>query len=301
VAPDLDIALLRTFLLVADRGSMTAASNVLQVTQGAVSQQVARLESRLGRALFVRDRRALRLTHDGERLLGHARSLLALNDQIWDEMTGHGITGHIRLGAPFDLVGTLLPAPIKSFAADHPEVELSLVCASSTDLLAAVEDGKVDLAVVEVPVASPAARHLAVERLVWVGARGGTAHRIRPLPVSLASETCAFRPLVLDALRGHATTWRTLFENGTFEATLATVRMDLAVTASLASCVPADLCVLEPLADLPALPFIGVDIRFPAGEANPAVTELARRIANTLTAVPLATSAPMNRTASSSG
>jgi len=72
----------------------------------------------------------------------------------------------------------------------------------------------------------------------------------------------------LDALCAHATAWGTLSENGPFEATLATVRMDLAVTASLASCVPADLCVVDPLAGLPTLPFIGVDLRFPACEAS---------------------------------
>ncbi|WP_410595616.1 LysR family transcriptional regulator [Amycolatopsis sp. lyj-23] len=282
MSTDLDLALLRTFVLVAQRGSMTSAGNVLKITQGAVSQQMNRLESKLGCTLFVRDRRGLRLTRDGDRLLGRAQSLLSLHDEIRAEMTTNRMAGRVRLGVPFDLVGTLLPPAISSFATDHPDVELSLACASSTELLTAVEEGTVDLAVVEVPVGSPA-RHLRAERLVWAGAPGGIAHRATPLPVSLVSDACAFRPLVLNALRAHSAPWRSLFENGTFEAALATARMDLAVTVALESCVPADLHVIPPGPDLPELPLIGVDLRFSSRPANAAVEDLAHRITETLT------------------
>ena len=102
---NLDISLLRTFVAVADRASMTAAGNALHLTQGAVSQQVRRLEDLFGAALFDRDRRGLRLTAPGERLLGKARRLLGLNDELWGEMTAAGVAGRVRLGAPYDLVG----------------------------------------------------------------------------------------------------------------------------------------------------------------------------------------------------
>ena len=61
---NLDIALLRAFVAVADHGSMTAAGRMLHLTQGAISQQIARLEAQAG-SLFVRDHRALRLTTEG--------------------------------------------------------------------------------------------------------------------------------------------------------------------------------------------------------------------------------------------
>ena len=62
---NLDTALVRTFVTVADKASMTAAANALHLTQGAVSQQVKRLEETLGCSLFERDRRGLRLTRSG--------------------------------------------------------------------------------------------------------------------------------------------------------------------------------------------------------------------------------------------
>ena len=59
MARNLDVSLVRTFVAVAERASMTAAANALHLTQGAVSQQVKRLEDALGRSLFERDRRGL--------------------------------------------------------------------------------------------------------------------------------------------------------------------------------------------------------------------------------------------------
>lgn len=58
----LDLVLIRTFVMVADRSSMTAAANALNLTQGAVSQHVRRLEDQLGSALFERSRGGLLLT-----------------------------------------------------------------------------------------------------------------------------------------------------------------------------------------------------------------------------------------------
>ncbi|MBV8653582.1 MAG: LysR family transcriptional regulator, partial [Alphaproteobacteria bacterium] len=119
---------------------------------------------------------------------------------------------------------------------------------------------------------------LAVDRLVWVGAKAGTAHLRTPLPVSMVAETCAFRPTVLQALGERNLTWRTMFESGSIDATAATVRSDLAVTAWLASTVPADLDILPTDARLPELPPFTVNLHMRNGDASPAATELARRI-----------------------
>ena len=87
MARNLDTALIRSFVTAAETGGMTAAANALHLTQGAVSQQIKRLEDAFACPLFERDRRGLILTNAGERLLGKARRLLALNDEIWAEIT----------------------------------------------------------------------------------------------------------------------------------------------------------------------------------------------------------------------
>jgi DNA-binding transcriptional LysR family regulator len=275
---NLDISLLRTFVAVAESGSMTAAAGALNLTQGAVSQQVKRLEDMLGCSLFTRDRRSLRLSADGERLLAKAKRLLGLNDAIWAEMTGNTVTGRVRLGVPYDLVGTILAPVLKAYTEAWPQVDVSLVCASSPDLAKALGKGEVDLAVIEAPQSAGNGECLAIEKLVWVGARAGIAHLKRPLPVSLVTDTCAFRPLVLEALEAKGIPWRTLFENGNIEATRATVRTDLAVTAWLASTVPADLDILAPDAALPELPSFAISLHLPPRGNSQATLEFARFI-----------------------
>ena len=119
---NLEITLLRAFVTIADRGSMTAAAHTLHLTQGAISQRVAKLEAVSG-PLFFRDHRDMRLTPLGERLVGHARRLLALHDGILAEMTaGIGIwtldlaTGMLKATPQFfrimGLQPTTRPVPI---------------------------------------------------------------------------------------------------------------------------------------------------------------------------------------------
>lgn len=280
MARNLDTDLLRTFVTVAETGSMTVAANALHLTQGAVSQQVKRLEETLGCALFTRARSGLRLTSAGERLIGKARRLLLLNDEILAEMSDKAIMGHVRLGVPYDLVGTTLAPAIKSYAEAWPQVEMSLVCASSPELAEKLATGEIDLAVIEEPVgANTAGECLVIDRLVWSGARGGTAHLKRPLPISMVADTCAFRPAVIESLHRHGIEWRTVFENGSIEATSATVRTDLAITTWLASTVPSDLDILGPESGLPSLPSFAINLHLaPHAGSMPAAIELAQHI-----------------------
>src|SRR3712207_3141082 len=113
---NVDTALLRAFVAVAETSGMTAAGAVLNLTQAAVSQQIKRLEESFGCRLFERGRRGLELTSAGERLFGRAKRLLALNDEIWAEMPTPLYEGEVRLGIPNDLVSVYLPTFLKSFA-----------------------------------------------------------------------------------------------------------------------------------------------------------------------------------------
>lgn len=275
---NLDTGLVRTFVAVADKASMTAAANALHLTQGAVSQQIKRLEETLGCSLFERDRRGLRLTPPGERLFSQARKLIALHDEIWAEMTTVAVEGRVRLGVPPDLVGSHLAPVLRAYADAFPRVELSLVCAPSPELVEALAMGRVDLAVVEEPAGPSAGECLGIERLVWVGAKAGTAHLKRPLPISMVADTCAFRPAALAALTGHGVEWRTVFENGSMEAALATVRADMAVSAWLACTVPPDLDILPSCFGLPELPAFAINLHLPRHPAGAAVIKLAQHI-----------------------
>lgn len=274
---NLDLDLIRTFVAVADSGSMTVAANLLHMTQGAVSQQVKRLEDVLDCLLFVRKTRKLELSRDGERFLVNARKLLRLNDEIWADMTGQPLRGALRVGVPYDLVTRLAPA-MKAFAEAHSQVDISLVCAASPELGEAVDSGRLDVSLVEYVASEPEGEVVRIEPLVWVNGRGSDAWRKRPLPLSMVDERCAFRPVVLGALADEDIAWRTVFESGNIEATAATVRAGLAITAWLASTVPADMETLTPHATgLPALPAFAICLRLPA-TVQPVAQEFARHV-----------------------
>ncbi|WP_322013132.1 LysR substrate-binding domain-containing protein [Paraburkholderia sp. J12] len=278
---NLDLDLIRTFVAVADSGSMTVAANLLHMTQGAVSQQVRRLEDVLDCLLFVRRARKLELSNQGEQFLAKARQLLRLNDEIWADMTAQHLHGSLRVGVPYDLVTPLAPA-MKAFAEAHPHVEISLVCATSPELNEAVNNGRVDLSLVEYVASGAEGEVIRIEPLVWVKGRGSDAWQKRPLPLSMVDERCAFRPVVLGALADEGIAWRTVFESGNIEATAATVRAGLAVTAWLESTVPADLETLgAKAAGLPALPSFAICLRLPA-TVLPAAQEFARHVRETL-------------------
>src|SRR5215217_1478616 len=87
VPRNIDVALLRAFDAVVEAGGVTSAARLLNITQSAVSLQLKRLEETFGCRLIERDRRGIRLTPQGERLLAQARRLLRNNDEIWASMT----------------------------------------------------------------------------------------------------------------------------------------------------------------------------------------------------------------------
>jgi DNA-binding transcriptional LysR family regulator len=88
VPRELDLRLLRAFVAVAEDLHFTRAANRLFVAQQALSRDIRRLEAEIGAPLFTRSTRRVTLTADGERLLVHARSLLALNDAALTDLRG---------------------------------------------------------------------------------------------------------------------------------------------------------------------------------------------------------------------
>jgi DNA-binding transcriptional LysR family regulator len=86
MAGELDLRLLRHFVVVAEELHFTRAAARLYLAQQALSRDVARLERQLGVRLFTRTTRRVALTSDGERLLVRARELLALHDQTLQEV-----------------------------------------------------------------------------------------------------------------------------------------------------------------------------------------------------------------------
>src|ERR1700709_894577 len=117
---------LRTFLAVASTLSFTQAATQLGVRQPTVSQHVRKLEEAVGRQLFIRDTRMVRLTADGEAMTGFARSILAANEEAVGYFTGSGLAGRLRFGVTDDLALTPLPKSLGHFPHLYPPAPLAL-------------------------------------------------------------------------------------------------------------------------------------------------------------------------------
>jgi DNA-binding transcriptional LysR family regulator len=119
---NLDIAALRSFLTVAEAGTVTGAASQLNLTQSAVSLQLKRLEDAFGCAFFERSGRGVTLTSQGEQLVGYARRLLSINDETWLRISGSEFAGEIQLGSPDDLLYPRVPLVLRAFTRATPRL-----------------------------------------------------------------------------------------------------------------------------------------------------------------------------------
>ncbi len=154
----LDTAKLRTFVAIAREGSFTRAAGQLKLTQPTVSQQLAALEKSVGAALIVRQPRHLRLTEAGTALLPYAERILSLCTEAVQAVREVAAEARrsLRLGVGHTLATYLLPSLLQQLRRRQPEVEVHLQTGNTTDLLAAVADGQVEVALVGSPASHPA-------------------------------------------------------------------------------------------------------------------------------------------------
>lgn len=148
----MDIAQLRYFVAVCEEGSFTRAAVRCQVVQSALSTQVAKLEAEHRTQLLERSNRGVRLTPAGQQLLVRARRILAEVDEARAEMLSlrGTLTGTLRIGV-INVVGQSAPRVDEALAAfhrAHPAVEIRIHDPGSTNIVAAVRSGELDLGLV---------------------------------------------------------------------------------------------------------------------------------------------------------
>ena len=191
---DIDLSLLRGFVAVVETGSITAAAALLNLTQAAVSQQMKRLEELFGTELFERHHKRLVLKVDGERLIAHARRLIAANDEVWGAMSAPSYVGEVRFGVPTDIVGSFIPPILKRFDRAWPRVRVALCCATTPQLLEALRRGEVDLTLTTERACRSHGETLLEDDLVWAGAINGGARGQGRAAARLAPPLLAARP-----------------------------------------------------------------------------------------------------------
>eukprot|EP01030_Chromulinospumella_sphaerica_P004923 gene4923-4821_t len=227
--PSIDTEVLRTFVAIADQGGFTRAGELVNRTQSAVSMQMKRLEEDvLQRQLFQRDGRQVRLTAEGQVLLGYARRILKLHSEVFNTLREPHMVGTVRIGTPDDYVMRFLPGILRQFAQSYPLVQ--------------IED--LDLSIVTREPGSEIGQLLRKERLVWAEAQCYSAHEQTPLRLAMFNTDCFCRMWACNALDAQGRDYRVAYNSDSLSAIMAVVSAGLAVTAQLESLITADMRIL---------------------------------------------------------
>jgi DNA-binding transcriptional LysR family regulator len=243
---NLDIDLLRTFAVIAERGSFTRAAEKLMRQQSTISLQVKRLEDALGHRLLDRDSRSVTLTREGQAVLAYAHRILDLNDEVVSLVHEPQMQGHVRLGTPEDFATQHLPDILARFVQAYPAVTLEVTCDLTLNLLGGYRAGQFDIVLLKRErSAGTGGVRVWREPLVWVCHNHDHMTARGPLPLVVSPEPCVYRKRATRALDRVKRPWRIAYVCGSLAGSIAAVRAGLGVTVLPRKMVPAGLQVVD--------------------------------------------------------
>jgi len=209
-----DLTQLRTFVAVAESGSVSAGAERVFLSQSSVSEQLKKLEERAGQPLFVRGKQGVTATPAGGRLLEHARRIIAMSEAAFEDLQGRSLDGELRIAItdyyrPHDIARIL-----KLFSEQHPRLKLHV-----TVLPSAVIDGSagndasfdigLSLRLVTGNTRASSRRAGAPstvvrrEKLLWVRSTDASPPPASPYSLVLLPSTCQLQRFVVKLLDEH--------------------------------------------------------------------------------------------------
>jgi DNA-binding transcriptional LysR family regulator len=224
----LEPARLRAVVAVAETGNFTRAAQRLHLTQPTVSVQVRSLEDSIGRSLFDRNAQFVRLTTDGEAMLGYARELLAVLARARQQFAQPPLEGLVHFGMVEDFGATVLPD------------------------MRRLDAGSLDLVLAKRVTGRQQGALLCRQRLVWVGHTSVLKRENDVVPLVLYPAPSVSRQIILQTLRENGRLWSVRFESASFSSLRAAVLSGIGVTAFGLGMIPEGLSPL-PRSILPRL------------------------------------------------
>lgn len=154
----LNLGYLATFRLVHQRGSFSAAADVLGLSQPAVSLQIRQLEQFLQTRLVERTGRGIKATAAGETLLAHGERIQQVVDDAIRAVNAfsHDVSGTITLGTGATACIHLLPPLLEQLRRDYPLLSVGVTTGNTLDIVRAIEENRLDMGLVTLPVSGRA-------------------------------------------------------------------------------------------------------------------------------------------------
>ncbi len=250
----LDLDALRTLTVIQEKDGFAAAAVHIGKTQSAVTQQMQRLESQLGRAIFERRGRQKRLTPLGLRLLDYARHLLAVNDEALRSLQQGSLEGVLRIGAPHDVADNMLPPLLAQVARVSPLLQIDIHVGRSPFLMESLHRGEIDMTISNRYDPTLEGVVLRNSPTVWLCSASYVHDSGKPIPLVLADGPSLFRRLAQEALDDAGIHWSPSYTSSSLIGIKAALRAGLGVTARGVEQVDSEFRVLGETDGLPRLP-----------------------------------------------
>jgi len=299
--PPLDLRLLQAFILLVETGSFSETSRRVGRTQPAVTLQMQRLEKTIGSQLFNTVGRKLVLTPDGELLLGYARTIMGLQDEVKARLAAPKLNGQVIIGTPDLYAAYLLPSVLSEFGGAYPNIEVELRCALSSRCMASLQRNEIDLALVTGMPAFKEGDLVAQEPLVWVGSNRRALHEENPVPLALLPPGNIFRDLALTGLEKIGRKWRIVCVSESIGGLQAAVFGGIAVSVVGKSSILPGMRPLGRAESFPLLPKVDLVLHRSGSRNNPAADAMAYLMVRHFARSHVAPPPPATKTQAGSG
>lgn len=259
---NLDMTQLRAFVAVAELRSFSKASQRLCRVQSAVSQQIQKLEAQLGADLFVRDRKGVQLTAQGENMLSYALKILAMNDQAVFTLTKKTTRGLVRVGTSDTYASIFFADILQVCSTRFPEVVIDVHCGYSAQIWGMYEAGELDVVLTQGSPAHIDSELLHTEPLTWVCSRHSSVSANDPVPLALFTTGCGDRDIALKALNRAKKNYTVNYNSTSHAGVIAAVSSGCYVSAILPSTILSGLKVLGEAEGYPSLGNLEISLAY---------------------------------------
>ncbi|BBO70664.1 LysR family transcriptional regulator [Desulfosarcina alkanivorans] len=243
---------LRTFIALAETRGFTRAGRQVNRSQSAVSMQIKRLEDEIGKKLFERIGKTVKLTAEGNILIKHAMRIIKEHDDAVRALSKPDLEGFVRFGSPEHYTIGVLPKLLARFAAAYPDVVVEMRCENSDEIKADIERGELDVGICTQ--ISDGGQVISHDPVVWVADPGFVMQRHQTVSIAVFEEGCIFRTWALEALEKSGISYRIVYVSRSISGLIDSVRAGLAVAPIIRSNAPADLKIVGLENGLPVLP-----------------------------------------------
>lgn len=270
----LDLELLRTLATIANKGSFAAAALQLGRTQSTITQQMQRLEDKVGHELFEKQGRQKRLTDHGRRLLGYALHMLAIHDEALRNLQHRQVQGLVRIGAPHDTADTMLPPVLQEIALNFPGMQFDLHVGRSPFLMESLKQGEMDMVISNREDEAFEGFVLRSSPTVWLCGANYAHDPFKPIPLVMADGPSIFRRLACEALDTAGIPWTPSHTSTSLVGIRAALRAGLGVTARGVEQLDPGLRVLGAGDNMPPLPDLVYRLYIRSHVVNPVIRQV---------------------------